>query len=187
MNRRKFLVGFGGACVGGGTLVGSDAFSATTAKRNVTVAVEDDSKAYLKLTLNDRDFASKNGKGLIQFEFDDEFEATPGEYGDGVGTDSVYEFHHVFTAENQGTSTIHLFGEYNDDEVADIKLMQSTDVNKQEGGKPNPLTDSNRSDGLTPGDQVGLGFLVDSTGVDLGTKNTDISIIAASDDSDVYE
>lgn len=186
MKRRSFIVGLGAASVGGGLTVGSSAFSATDASRNVTVSVKDDSDAYLKLTPNNHDYARKDSNDQIRFSFDDEFEATPGDFGDGVGSDSQYEFHHVFTVENQGTETVRLFGQYEDDDVENIQLMQSTDVNSQDGGKSDPLNEDNRSTPLGSGDQLGIGFLIDTTNIDLGPKETEISIVAASDDSEMY-
>lgn len=109
MRRRHFIAGLG-ALVGGGGILGTGAFTSTTADRNATVAVANEDQAYLSLTpspTQNGNFATQatatDGKKL-GLDFND---ATgTGNPGEGVGQDSRYEFDDVFRVKNQGTQTV---------------------------------------------------------------------------------
>jgi hypothetical protein len=109
MRRRHFIAGLG-ALVGGGGILGTGAFTSTTADRNATVAVANEDQAYLSLTPSpgvNGGFATQasasNGKKL-GLDFDD---ATgTGSASEGVRQNSRYEFDDVFRVRNQGTQTV---------------------------------------------------------------------------------
>ncbi|WP_178916370.1 VWA domain-containing protein [Natronomonas gomsonensis] len=110
MERRKFLIGVGGASLGSGALVGSGAFSAMRAERPVSIQVSEDPGALVGL---DRCPGSDNAKYA---GVDDDGELfvdiseKPNE-GDGVNGDSVYLFHEVFRVCNQSDHSICLWVE----------------------------------------------------------------------------
>lgn len=180
MKRRQILLAGGGLVASSGTIIGSSAISSVNADRTVSVNVENDDDAYLRLRAKDTNFAYTNDDGVLEFRFDDDFNES-GDFGRGVGTDSVYEFGSVFTVENQGTQDVAVFGTYNEDDVADIDLFESA---------PNPdskpLTEDNRSTELEPGDILEVGMVVDTTNVEIGEYETTILIRAASDKSEVF-
>lgn len=177
-----------GAVVSSGAAVmGSGAFSAVEANRSLTVEMETDKNAYLRMRPSDANFAEVDpNNGQVKFAFDDDW-ATPGVEGKGLGKNSVYEFEGVLYLQNQGSRTVRVFGQYTDDAVEDIGLIQSTDVNSAEGGSGDLLTEENPSDPLEPGDEVEVGFVIDTSETSLGDKQTSMKITAVSDDSDLYD
>ena len=109
MDRRKFLVLFGGAA--GASAVGTGAFSNVTANRDVSVEVAEDTGGYLGLTPSDgpnAEYATVTGTSQLGLDF-----SGTDAGGQGVGTDSVYTFDNVFQITNQGTQTIYVWGTFN--------------------------------------------------------------------------
>lgn len=103
MDRRKFLVGVGGASIGGSALVGSGAFTQTASQRQVTIDIAHDRDAYVGL---DR---CENSPNNSYIEFDDGHlginmspENPTGAGGEGVNSDSLSHFDEVFEICNQG-------------------------------------------------------------------------------------
>ena len=106
MKRRNFLVGAGAASVGGSALLGSGAFSRVESDRAVTIAVAEDSDAYLGLDKCDTpngSYVHDDGKGHIKIRMDD---SNPdhkyGDLGAGINSNSTSIFHRVFQICNQG-------------------------------------------------------------------------------------
>lgn len=108
MRRRHFIAGLG-ALVGGSGILGTGAFTSTTADRNATVAVANENQAYLSLTPSpspNGGFATQaSGSGnKLGLDFNDSTGTPPA--SEGVGQDSRYEFDDVFRVRNQGTQTV---------------------------------------------------------------------------------
>ena len=108
MKRRKFLVGAGGASLGGSGLIGSGAFSAVESQRQVTIQLAEDENAYLGLdacgTPNGDNFVGTDGRGHLTVDIGDfgEDENYDYETGEGVNSDSLTAFDNVFRICNQG-------------------------------------------------------------------------------------
>lgn len=183
MNRRRFLVGLGGVSVATTGVVGSGAFGSTEAERGVTITVEDDYDAYLRFTALDENFAYAMGRNQIEFKFDDEFrdETDEDNQGDGIGTDSVYEFAELFAVENQGTNPVQVFSIYEDDALDNVQLHEYAPNPSDE-----PLTRESRSSVVAPGNSVKVTMVLDTEDVDLGEYSTTIQVAAAADDSNVF-
>lgn len=106
MDRRKFLVGVGGAAVGGSALVGSGAFTKVESQRQVSIEVATDPNAYLGLaptdSLNSQNYVSLDDNGHLQIDVG-EIPSEENEIGgDGVNSDSYTYFDNMFTMCNQG-------------------------------------------------------------------------------------
>ncbi|MDR5673204.1 LamG domain-containing protein [Halalkaliarchaeum sp. AArc-GB] len=112
MKRRRLLIGLGSA-TGLTGVVGSGAFTSVSAERDVTVQTASDADAYLRMeplqTPNGEAYATTTDEDLIALEFTDT-EAG----GQGVGTDSIYDFHDVFQITNQGTQPVYVWATFAD-------------------------------------------------------------------------
>jgi hypothetical protein len=109
MRRRKLLAGLGGLA-GAGGIFGSAAFSRTAASRDLTVAVAEDDTALLRLEASgspNGEFARQLDSGTLALDFTESDQG-----GQGVGTDSVYEFDDVFRVTNQGTQPVFVWGTF---------------------------------------------------------------------------
>jgi len=180
MNRRGFLVGIAGVTVGVSSTLGTAAFSNTQVNRSISVSIENDENAYLRLSdtvVGIGDVHSSFRNGMITFTFGE----VDGAIGAGLGEESRYRFPGVFVAENQGTKTVHLYGEYAEDAVETIQLLQSSQVNEvsdNSEGTERPITKDHPSDPLEPGDTILVGLLIDTSGTDIGTVETSVKITA---------
>lgn len=172
MNRRTFIVT--GVLAGGTSLaIGSGAFSTVEGNRDISVNVKKDNEAYLSLEpTEDRDIAEiheEDGKLLLNFgeQFGD---------GDGLNSDSEYEFSEVFTATNHGTRTVYLWGETQG--VPKLFLL--------EGGQ---IIDIKNQRKLTSGESVTLSVLVNTDNGESDTEayEGEFTIVAASKDSEYRE
>jgi hypothetical protein len=108
MERRKFLLGVGGASLGSGALVGSGAFSAMRAERTVSIDVVEDPGALVGLDScpgsDNAMYSGVNGNGQLYIDISEE----PNE-GDGVNGNSRYWFHNTFQVCNQSDHSICLW------------------------------------------------------------------------------
>ena len=115
MERRKFVIGLGALAAGGTAAVGSGAFSATEASRDLSVHVASDSSGYLKfrdtLHNDNNDIYADIEENQLQISFDNNG------YGDGVNENSVNYFHDVFGIGNQGTEKVKVWFEINDEQL----------------------------------------------------------------------
>lgn len=185
MKRRKYLLGLG-STVGLGTIIGSGAFSSVSANRDVTVAVEEDYQAYLRLTQRGsggRSYAD-GPASTVGFNIpggdDDEYGGTD---PDGVGRDSVYRFSEdaagdesgLFGIENQGTATVRVYGSQAD--AADVPTVKIFNV---ESG--DLLTQASQSEPLDSGESILCGLEIDTHGVDVREDVYDISLFINADE-----
>ena len=118
MDRRKFLLGVGGASIGGSALVGSGAFSRVEAQRAVTIQVAEDPDAYLGLDkcrypdyegehVPNGSYAHLDGHGHLAILMNDENPHYPDDdLGAGVNSNSRTWFDRVFQVCNQGKQTV---------------------------------------------------------------------------------
>ena len=120
MKRRNFLVGAGGASLGGSLLLGSGAFSRIESDRSVSIAVAEDPNAYLGL---DKCPDSPNGsyvdiddKGHLEVLMNPE-NPTIGDspLGKGINSNSTTWFDNVFQICNQGKEQACVWIEDDDD------------------------------------------------------------------------
>lgn len=114
MQRRKLLAGLGSLAAGGAAAIGSGAFTSVEANRDISVAVADDSEAFLAIepadTPNGDAYAEENG-GTIELNFDGDADfsginGTGG--GSGLNDRALVIFEDVLTITNQGTQEVAL-------------------------------------------------------------------------------
>jgi len=205
MERRKFILGAGAAATGGSALIGSGAFSAMQAERDVTIAVVDDSDALLRLgpCTGENGNEKPNGKyvddtdGMLSISISEE--NSPPD-GSGVNVQSLTKFYNVFEIENQGNQcicvNIGLAGEVS--EVPEISEPVSQGFGFEEGDDAVIFykgddesdridlenTDPNDGFELCPGESQCIGFNVRAFGFDAGTDifaDLDLRFVAHAD------
>ncbi|TYL40326.1 hypothetical protein CV102_01750 [Natronococcus pandeyae] len=175
MKRRTLIATVGGTLGGAGVVAGSGAFSFVRADRTVEAEVVVDKEAYLRLMPRDSNYVSHSTNGRLKFDFDDVF-SEAGDFGEGVGSDSVYTFDDLFSARNQGTRDVSLYFEYDDDAVADIRVLEYPPSPSDD-----PLTADSPSSEIGPGEVVQFSVEIDTTDTPLGTYETSIELVAAED------
>lgn len=162
MNRRQLLTGLGAAAAGGGTALGTGAFTSVEASRSVDVSVANENEAYLALSPTGSEnatFVTQDSSANNELAIDIN-DATGTQGGDGVGLDSVYEFDSLFQVENQGTQEI---------EVT-INTLSDSDFNPSASGLTVEFydgTDASTSLDSSGGSAVTIGT---GTSVDIGMK-----------------
>ena len=115
MDRRKFLIGIGGASLGGSALLGTGAFSRVESQRGVSIQVAEDPYAYLGLAkcgypdeeTPNSSYAHLDEKGHLEIRMDPEnptIDTSP--LGSGVNSDSRTWFDNVFQICNQGKEDV---------------------------------------------------------------------------------
>ncbi len=106
MDRRKFIVGVGGAALGGSAILGSGAFSRIESQRSVSISVAEDPDAYLGLDKCDTpngSYAHLDGKGHLELLMNEDNPHHPDDdLGAGVNSNSITYFDRVFQIRNQG-------------------------------------------------------------------------------------
>ncbi|MDB2270342.1 DUF1102 domain-containing protein [Halorubrum ezzemoulense] len=180
MKRRQLLLGLSAVVSSSAAVVGSGAFSAVEAERQLKIDVVADKDAYL--TFEDISNYAVVNDGVIELQFDGQ--SPPLTEGNGLGPESVYEFSDVLFVQNNGNQEVELFSKYDGESVSDIHLTQSTDVNSSMGGKNQILTENNPSEPLGPGDAFNIGIVIDTAGMSPGTVNTTLDIVATSAQSE---
>ena len=120
MKRRNFLVGVGGATIGGSALIGSGAFSRVESDRAVNIEVAPDPDAYLGMNPlegdeypNGDNYAHLDEKGHIFIDIGE----NPN-YGLGVNSNSKTWFDFMLELCNQGKDDVYVSL---DDEKAEIR------------------------------------------------------------------
>lgn len=203
MKRRTFVLGAGVLASGSIAAIGTGAFTTLTADRDADIAVVTDSEAYLHLEPTDSYFGgdwlpyvTETDAGTIAFSFDD-LDAVDGE---GVATDSVYEFlgrpaaagantkyTSLFVARNQGSQDIRVWqpDDVNSDAEVRIILEEVTEDGDRTGNVNDLVED--QSVIVPTGEAVGLGIRIDTTDVDDPFSETvELPIRAEEYDVDSY-
>ena len=180
MNRRKYLAALGVLGSGTAAAMGTGAFTSTSASRDVSVSVADDTNGYLGFSASPNEngeFASvdtsSGGDGEIALDF-----GVSDGGGSGVGLNSTYNFDDVFRIENQGTQTIYVWanfsGEGLDDD--DIWFYPGSDSDRELNDGSNSVVT------LTTGQQVNVGVHIDTSEA---LSSTDDQALTASLTADV--
>ncbi|OYR66920.1 hypothetical protein DJ79_10615 [Halorubrum ezzemoulense] len=180
MNRRKYLAALGVLGSGTAAAMGTGAFTSTSASRDVSVSVADDTNGYLGLSASPNEngeFASvdtsSGGDGEIALDFG----ASDGG-GSGVGLNSTYNFDDVFRIENQGTQTIYVWANFSGEDLDDDDIWFYPGSNSDR-----ELNDgSNSVVTLTTGQQVNVGVHIDTSEA---LSSTDDQALTASLTADV--
>lgn len=173
------------------------------ADRDADVRVVDDSEAYLQLVPTDEYFGqdwmpyatTDTESGAIEFSFDDAVDTVG---GDGVATDSVYEFFgrpasdgadsaytSMFVAKNRGSNDIILYQPGDVEASPTVRIVvEELDWNGELTGEINDLVED-QSVYVPSGEAVGLGMRIDTTDVDNPFENTvDLSVRAEEYEND---
>lgn len=172
MNRRKFITRVGAVTAGGSAIVGSGAFTSVQADRQVSVDVADDDRAFLRLEpLVDEGIDGEptrrsysNGR-TVAFDIPGD-EAGENQQAEGIGTDSIYEFHDLLEIVNQGTQPVSLHSTYDGDSFADLALVRDGGILRDD-----PPT-------LDTGSGITVGLYIDSHGTSIGTFDETLTIVA---------
>lgn len=172
MKRRRFLAGAGGLAAAGGAALGTGAFTGVEAERSVSLAVADDDRAFLRLEplvkegrngeTTGRSYS--NGR-VVGFDIPGD-EAGESPDAEGVGIDSVYEFHDLVMIVNQGTQPVQLQSNYTGSTLADLALVTDDGVLKNDP----PVLDV--------GDSIDVGLYIDTHGSTIGEFDETLTIIA---------
>lgn len=171
MNRRRFLASVGGLTAAGSAALGTGAFTSVEAERSVSVSVADDDRAFLRLEPlvnngidGDSTRRSFSDGQTVGFEI-------PGNGGgenpnaEGVGLDSVYEFHDLLKVSNQGTQPVQLRSTYNRGNFADLALVNDNGVLKDDPPE------------LSVGGNIDVGLLIDTHGSEIGGFDETLTIV----------
>lgn len=172
MNRRRFLAGVGGFTAASGAALGTGAFTSVEAERNVSIDVADDDRAFLRLEPLVKDGVENGPTGRSRTFGQVVSFAIPGtgdgesQSAEGVGLNSVYEFHDLLQVRNQGTQPVELHSSYDGDSLADLALVNDNGVLRD-----NPPI-------LDVGDSIDVGLCVDTHGSSIGEFDETLTIIA---------
>lgn len=172
MKRRRLLASVGGLTTTGSVVLSTGAFTSVEAERSVSIAVARDYRAFLRMDpIGDGGIDGENtGRSFINgseivFEIpgDDDGENSIAE---GVGLDSVYEFHDLVSVTNQGTQPVELHSSYDGDNLNDLALVNDGGVLKDD-----PPT-------LNVGDSIDVGLYIDTHGSKTGEFDETLTIVA---------
>jgi hypothetical protein len=176
MHRRRLLKSLGVLAVGSGTVVGTGAFTSTSAPRTVSVSVVEDRNAYLKLIADDDTgmVRTNASDGTLEFDIPGLNNRGNSSVGDGVGPDSVYTFLDLIEVTNQGTSDAQLYsrGSGLPAGIVQIGLV---------GPTGSPILGSANATQLSIGETKSVGLLIKTdpaTDVSKGPLSATLQIIA---------
>lgn len=180
MKRRRLLIGLGSLCVGGGTAVGSGAFTSTRARRKVNIEVADDEDAYLGMNAISglgRTAEFDNPEKIV-FSIPGIEEDTPGDtIGQGLGPNSKYTFSDLVEITNHGDDSVTVWskpGRLN----PGIDYLSLVNNSKDAG----LIDEKEKGVLLSPGEEFIAGLFID-TGNDIGAFDVSITIMAEQDSS----
>jgi hypothetical protein len=162
MQRRNLLIGMGSLTAGGAAAVGTGAFTSVEAERSVSVAVADDSNAFLSLSkvsdsANSQDYVDASGN-QISLVLDDSDNG-----GSGFNANAETRIDDILQVRNQGTQTVNVWVTFDaaeenvfDDDTVHFYPSDDTEtqLNNREGEDDEVLA-------LTPGDSANIGLFVD--------------------------
>jgi len=157
MKRRSILIGLGSIVAGTGTVLGTGAFSETTATRDADVEVIGDASAYLKLAPYDGPngaYADIQNDGTLSINLDGDDPAGDGPSGGGVNGDALSYFDNVFIIENQGTQEVNVH-------IEDDEPGGANDVQFYKGDQRGQSLEGIGVD-LGVGDSVAVGIFVNT-------------------------
>ena len=194
MNRRTFVLGLGTIATGSAAAVGSGAFTSVEADRNISVETADDSAAFLQLDALGANERSMDGD-RVSFSFPSQDETLTDDEivgeGDnpnpqnpqGLGSDSVYRFASdvnggtLLRITNSGTQPVDVFARQ-DDIDPDEPEVTLFDVDADGSGL---LTPESPHEDLGVGEELKVGFQIDTTDVDVDGYTVTLTIVADAD------
>lgn len=172
MRRRRFLASVGGLAAAGSVALGSGAFTSVEAERNVSIAVAADAYAFLRMhpipdggTDGEDTRRSFTTGGEVEFELPGTGDGE-NQNAEGVGLDSVYEFHDLVTISNQGTQSVTLHSTYDGSNLDDLALVNDDGVLRDDP----PVLDV--------GEGIDVGLYVNTHGSSLGEFDETLTIVA---------
>jgi len=172
MRRRRFLASVGGLAATGSVALGTGAFTSVEAERSVSIAVADDAYAFLRMNpIADEGIDGEStGRSFtngseVAFEIpgDEDGENSDAE---GVGLDSVYEFHDLVTITNQGTQPVTIQSTYGGSNLADLALVDESGVLRDDPPE------------LDIGESHDVGLYIDTHGSSIGAFDETLTIVA---------
>jgi hypothetical protein len=172
MRRRRFLASVGGLAAAGSAALGSGAFTSVEAERSVSIAVADDAYAFLRMNpIIDEGIGGESTGRSFTNGSEIAFEIPGDENGDnpdaeGVGLDSVYEFHDLVSISNQGTQPVTLHSTYDGSNLADLALVDDDGVLRDDPPE------------LDVGESHDAGLYIDTHGSSLGEFDETLTIVA---------
>lgn len=183
MKRRALITGLGGLTASGTLVLGTGAFTSTSANRTVYVSVAQDDQAVLKL--DDRgDGTGFGGAGRSIENSSDRVEfGFPGagrsnEEDLGLGVDSIYEFDDDTKASelgllgitNQGTQPVVVYSRHETDSELEIELYKASDPDRTALRTQKPE--------LPVGEGINVGFRIQTSGAVPEMFEESLTIIA---------
>ena len=185
MRRRQFILGLGTIAAGSAAAVGSGAFTSVEADRTISAEVAQDSDAFLELDAPGEAERSSAGD-QVEFEFPSLAEQTDVDVNEenpqGLGADSVYRFASdvegsdgLLRITNSGTQPVDVFAEQETTEdVPEVDIF---------GVEPETelLTPENPFEDLGVGEELRVGFEIDTFGVDVQDDSYDIALTIVAD------
>jgi hypothetical protein len=177
MKRRRFLAAAGLLAGSGSLALGTGAFTSVSAERNVSIAVADDYRAFLRMEpIGDEGLDGEStGRSFVNgrkvaFEIpgDDDGENPNAE---GIGLDSVYEFHDLLEIVNQGTQPIEVYSTYGGNALKDLALVRDSGILRDD-----PST-------LDVGEHLDVGLYIDTHGSSVGEFEEKLTIVADQPDN----
>jgi hypothetical protein len=169
MRRRSLITAFGSLAGAGSLAVGSGAFTSVSAQRSVTIDTADDDSAFLRLEATDGSELRSVNSGKLYLQIPG---SGPGESDDaeGVGLDSVYEFHDLITVTNQGTQPVELYSQYVGSDLKDLALITDGGVLRDDP----PILDV--------GESLDVGLYIDTHRSSIGEFEEMLTIVADQSD-----
>jgi hypothetical protein len=174
MKRRSLLASVGALTGAGGLTIGTGAFTSVSAERSVSIAVASDQEAFLRLEpIKDSGIdgnatgRSINPGNQVQFHIPGKLDGENDD-SEGVGIDSVYEFHDLLRIENHGTQSVTVQSEYAGTELNELALV--TDDGR--------LSEMENLPTLSTGEGIDVGLYIDTHGSDTGEYDETLTIVA---------
>ncbi|MFB6073156.1 MAG: hypothetical protein ABEJ88_09330 [Halobacterium sp.] len=179
MQRRRFLVSLGGLAGATSLALGTTAFTSVSATRSVSVTVADDERAFLRLEPLRVDGSGGLPTGRSKSYGEQVWFSLPGTgpgettEAEGLGVESVYEFHELLRIENQGTQPVEVYSTYGGETLANLALVRDSGVLRDDP----PVLDV--------GEAVDVGLLVDTHGTPVREMeyNETLTIVADQPDA----
>ena len=186
MKRRKFILGVGTVAAGSAATVGSGAFTSVEAERNINVETAVDSDAFLELDTRGDPERSVDGD-QVEFEFPSLAEQTNNDPNpqnpQGLGSDSVYRFASdvdggtLLRITNSGTQSVDVFARQDDSDPDEPEVA----LFNVDADGPGLLTPESPHEGLGTGEELRVGFQIDTTDVDVDGYTVTLTIVADAD------
>lgn len=172
MKRRRLLAGLGAFAGAGGFTLGTGAFTSVSAERSVSIAVARDYQAFLRLEPNvdegidgTRTGRSSTAGNVVEFDIPGTEDGENSD-ADGVGPDSIYEFHDLLKISNQGTQPVKVWSRYDAEEFEELALVTETGRLSEQP----PILDV--------GESVDVGLYIDTHGTETGEYDETLTIVA---------